>query len=94
MDAITSAAPADKNLSNHMELSRHFDHLRHEQPTGGTPALAVDQKTATAGGASPSGSGDTGTIQPGPSSRDQRPEVQVELENLRGQADNHGKKGL
>ena len=86
MDVITAPELTDKNLSNHIALSRHFDHLRHEQPTVGTPVLAVDPRTATAGEAPPSGSGDTDTPQPGPSSRDQRPEVQAELASLRGQA--------
>ena len=49
MDVITAAELTDKNLSNHIALSRHFDHLRHEQPTVGTPVLAVDPRTATAG---------------------------------------------
>ena len=86
MDTTAAASSADKNISNHRALTRHFDHLRHEQPTMGSPEQATNQETATAGVTSPPDSIELGTPLPGLSSRDQRPEVQDELDRLRGQA--------
>ena len=56
--AVVLAVATDKNFSNHMALTRHFDHLRHEQFIADTSPTVAFPKTATAGACPSSGGGD------------------------------------